>query len=555
MSLSSAIRPLAALALTAVAVEEVLSAATPNEPGRQRVIATLAPRAVPSLAHLLALVAGVLLLVLVPSLWRGTREALLLAVAVLVALGMLNLIKGLDYEETILDASLAALLLVARGSFGLGSQARRRLTIAIAIVGIWAATYAVLLLGVLDSSHARTIGDAVRDSLGRNAILTSPWAWAFDVLVIAGLLASLVLRPARAVDGHSQSDHTAARALVSVHGRDSLAPFVLREDKAFHFARGGVLAYRVLGETAVISGDPVAPPGVAPLVLGSFIEMARERGWQVVLWGASGLHLSHYRELGLRHLHIGEEAFVDPTRFTIEGRTMRKVRQSVHRIQRRGWEVQALSGHQLDSGLMHEVDALERAWRAQQRRIIGFAMGMGPWEAEHQPEDVYLLGRNPDGELCAVMRFIDHCGGLSLDTMRRVGETPNGLNEALVVRALELARERGAREVSLNFAGFAHLMAAEAAELEAHRRLARFLLGLLGERFQMERLVRFNDKFQPEWRPRFLVYDSRTRLPRVGLRVLQAEAYLRGPRPAPLERRWRPQRPPLGAPPSVSGAN
>jgi lysyl-tRNA synthetase class 2 len=217
--------------------------------------------------------------------------------------------------------------------------------------------------------------------------------------------------------------------------------------------------------------------------------------------------------------------------------------------------VKALSGHQLDAPLREEIAQLERAWRVQQRRVIGFAMGMGPWEAEHQPEDVYLLGRDPAGELCAVMRFIDHCGGLSLDTMRRVGETPNGLNEALVVRALELARERGAREVSLNFAGFAHLMAAEAAELEAHRRLARFLLGLLGEHFQMERLVRFNDKFQPEWRPRFLVYDSRMRLLRVGLRVLQAEAYLRGPRPAPLERRWRPERPPLGAPPSVSGAS
>lgn len=181
-------------------------------------------------------------------------------------------------------------------------------------------------------------------------------------------------------------------------------------------------------------------------------------------------------------------------------------------------------------------------------------MGMGPWEAEQQPDDLYLLGRDPGGELRAVMRFIDHPGGLSLDTMRRVGETPNGLNEALVCRALELAAERGACEVSLNFAGFAHLMAAEAAELEAHRRLARFLLRLIGDRFQMERLVRFNDKFQPEWRPRFLVYDSRLRLPRVGLRVLQAEAYLRGPKTAALERRWQPAGSPQTVP-RVSGAS
>ena len=35
------------------------------------------------------------------------------------------------------------------------------------------------------------------------------------------------------------------------------------------------------------------------------------------------------------------------------------------------------------------------------------------------------------------MRFLAHRDKLSLDTMRRVGETPNGLNEALVCHALE----------------------------------------------------------------------------------------------------------------------
>ena len=54
----------------------------------------------------------------------------------------------------------------------------------------------------------------------------------------------------------------------------------------------------------------------------------------------------------------------------------------------------------------------------------------------------------------------------------------------------------------------------------------------------MERLVRFNEKFLPSWRPRFLVYDAATRLPRAALRVLQAEAYLPAPRNAPLPQRW-----------------
>ena len=36
-----------------------------------------------------------------------------------------------------------------------------------------------------------------------------------------------------------------------------------------------------------------------------------------------------YRELGLRAIHIGDEAVIDVGRFSFEGRRMRKVRQSV----------------------------------------------------------------------------------------------------------------------------------------------------------------------------------------------------------------------------------
>ena len=84
----------------------------------------------------------------------------------------------------------------------------------------------------------------------------------------------------------------------------------------------------------------------------------------------------------------------------------------------------------------------------------------------------------------------------------------------------------------------------------------------LARRFQMERLVRFNEKFSPEWRPRYLVYESRAALPRSVLRVLQAEGYLpeRPPaaasagrlRPAPPVRARRTPRA-RGSPPGCAG--
>ncbi|MGI8558401.1 MAG: bifunctional lysylphosphatidylglycerol flippase/synthetase MprF [Solirubrobacteraceae bacterium] len=551
----SVLRPLAALAVGAAAIESLLSAATPNEPWRERLIAAVAPQAVPSFAHLLVLLSSLLLLVLAPSLWRGTRRAWTLSIALLLVLAVLNLIKGLDFEESALDLALVVLLGVGARAFVLGAIPRPRLLAGIAAVGTWASVYIVLLAQQLLSDSTASVSHDLRASVavGTHASAIDRGAGALvELLIVAGLLSSLwfvrsALRPASGSDGHTESEHAQAKDLVRRFGLDSLAPFILREDKALHFHRGAVLAYRVMGDTAVVSGDPIGPAGSAAPALASFIELARCSGWHVVLAGASQRHLADYFALGLRHLHIGNEAVVDPGGLSLEGRAMRKVRQSVNRVARRGWSIEATLARDIAGGLSAEMGELERVWQAQQRRIIGFAMSMGACEADRAPDDLYVLARDPQGALRGLLRFAAYRGGLSLDSMRRIGECPNGLNEALVVRALEVARERGVDEVSLNFAGFAHLMAAEAAELAAHRRLARFLLGLLGEHFQMERLVRFNEKFAPQWRPRFLIYESRARLPRVGLRVLQAEAYLPGPRSAPLQRRWQPARPQASA--------
>jgi lysyl-tRNA synthetase, class II len=138
------------------------------------------------------------------------------------------------------------------------------------------------------------------------------------------------------------------------------------------------------------------------------------------------------------------------------------------------------------------------------------------------------------------MRFISHCVKLSLDTMRRVGETPNGLNEALVCRALQVARQRGVAEVSLNYAGLGHLVRNEPHGNLANRLLTRCVLALLGRRFQMDRLVCFNEKFSPDWRPRYLIYESRLALPQAVFRILQAEGYVPQRERRRISAGWRP---------------
>ncbi|HEX8976962.1 MAG TPA: phosphatidylglycerol lysyltransferase domain-containing protein [Solirubrobacteraceae bacterium] len=520
------VRRSAAVAVSVVAVDAILSGLAHAVVNHDAV----AYRGwLPPETHLVSIIVGLALLTLVPRLLRGTRTALSVATAGICVLAALSAATD-HWWQVAVQLTLCLLLMRARRAFPLGSRNRPRRTYAAAALGAWMAAYGALRLVPLVHVHLRHIVPALHHGVVVSR-LSGAWLPVIEVLIgCAALISALALRslmrPQPAENGHAEHEYRAAKAIVERHGRDSLSPFILRPDKALQFAAGGVLSYRVVGGTAIVSSDPVAPDGAAADALASFLPMARARGWQVALWAASARHLEDYRRLGLHALCVGEEAFVDPSRFTLEGRPVRKLRQSVHRVARRGWQITVCEGRAIDLGLEQELEQLEARWREAHPHLLGFAMSTGAFGTEVGPDDVYAIARGPEGELGAVMRFFSHCGNLSLDTMRRVGETPNGLNEALVAHTLEYARDHGVPEVSLNYAGLAHVLRARPPR-NPLRRFARGLaLAVLRRHFQMDRLVRFNDKFSPEWRPRYLVYESRLELPRSIVHVLQAEGYL-----------------------------
>src|SRR5439155_10589962 len=100
-----------------IGVVNLVSALTPNVAWRGHLLLQLVPfREIPVL-HTLAVPASVALLVTALYLKRRRRRALHVAIALLVALGVLNLLKGLDFEEALLSWAGAALLWWGRGAF------------------------------------------------------------------------------------------------------------------------------------------------------------------------------------------------------------------------------------------------------------------------------------------------------------------------------------------------------------------------------------------------------------------------------------------------------
>jgi lysyl-tRNA synthetase class 2 len=318
-----------------------------------------------------------------------------------------------------------------------------------------------------------------------------------------------------------------ARELVTRFGVDTLAPFALRSDKSYFFSddEHAFLAYRVVADVALVSGDPVGADESVEQLLASFLGFASRRGWRVGVLGASERYLPVYRRLGLQALYHGDESVIDVAAFSLEGRAIRKVRQSAARLQRAGYSVRVLRPDEVTPDLAAELERVAAEWRGP-APLRGFAMEFDSLFAV-DGDAIFVVGFDVAGAAAGFFHLaVSHAArALSLSSMPRLRTTPNGFNEWLVVETVAWAAQNGLGYVSLNFAPFAAVLGGTATLSPAQRVQRQVLLRLKGT-FQLDNLLAFNRKFFPTWQKRYVVFESFADLPRVGLAGLAAEGYL-----------------------------
>jgi len=519
----------AAVAL-AVGVVNLGSALTPNVAWRGHLLLQVEPVELVPLFHTLAVPASVALIVCAFYLGRRRRRAWQAALALLLGLAVLDLLKGFDFEEMLLSLGAAALLWAGRGAFYVrhGRPSPRVLLGALAGTSAALALVAgfVVVVAHVDSPPllARETADLLLWRHGPIAF-GDEVAWvplASGAIALAGLLAlaGRVFRPL-APPRETTRDRRLAAELVRAHGRDTLAFFKLRRDTHYVLSsdRRAFAGYRIEGKVMLLSGDPVGERSSLPLLLRETCAFAERHGLRLGAVGVGSETLPLFRQAGLRSLYIGDEAIVDTARFSLQGRAIRKVRQSVSRLEAAGYGIEARELARLDPETRAQLDAVSARWlgSAPER---GFSMAMDSLEADYQPDSVVVLAREETGAVRGFLHFVPSYGrpAMSLSFMRRDRDTPNGLTEYLVAKAIELMRERGIEQLSLNFAAFARLIRAQRGAARA--------LSLADRFFQVERLYRFNAKFDPRWEPRYLVFEGALGLPRVGLAAMLVEGQL-----------------------------
>jgi lysyl-tRNA synthetase class 2 len=525
------------------ALLNLVHAVIPGE--NEGLIRNVTPDAIGPFAHAVGVVASVALLVAARGLVRRRHRAWQVAVTVAALSATLHVLHGINHG-TLASVVILTLLLARRhdfdgpGDVSTSGMVLQRLGLALTLITAYA--FAVLWINRIDADQPLTFRFVLRETgtglLGLHAggsphlnghfgdwfpLSLMLFGVATTIWVVAGWLA-----PWRHRVRQEQHERELASALVHAWGVDTLAPFVLRSDKSYFFGpdESAFLAYRVVGGVAIVSGDPIGPSETFDSLLRLFVDFAHERDWRVAILGASERWLPLYAQHGLHSLYHGDEAVVDVASFSLDGRAIRKVRQSVHRLERAGYTARVLRPSELDDTVRDQLERVTDAWRGAEPER-GFVMALDRLFRLGDREALFVVGFDPAGDVAGFLHFaVCSAGGaLSLSSMPRLRDSPNGFNEWLICETIAWARGHEYERVSLNFAPFAALLAPEA-ELSSLQEVQRRAILTLKGHFQLDNLLLFNRKFAPRWERRFVVYEKRRDLPRVGVAALAAEAYL-----------------------------
>ncbi len=452
---------------------------------------------------------GVTLILLSHGLVRRISGAFWLMEITLMAGAIASLLNGLDIESALLLIIAATILWPFRPEF----YRSAKLTHGVFSLS-WFALIFLIAAGVAgffffiheatpysteiwtQFSAAATTPRALRAALLASALLT------FVAIYLA-------LQPSRA---HSRRpDESAlelAREILLKQGNPE-ACLALSGDKSLFFtdAEDAFIMYARQGRSWVAMADPVGPDSTIRDLIWAFYDDAYAANCRPVFYEVTEKYLPELVETGFTLHKMGEEAVVSLPGFALAGKKFKSMRAAHNKALKSGLEF-TLHTPPYSEGFIAELQGVSDAWLGDKKgQEKGFSVGrFSATYLNHFP----IATVRRAGEVVAFANVMQakNEGRISVDLMRYLPDEASGMIEFLFINLMEYYRDQGAQEFSLGMAPLAGLEARHG--LRIWSRFGGLLFRHGGMFYNFEGLRSFKQKFQPEWRPRFVAVPGGT---------------------------------------------
>lgn len=299
----------------------------------------------------------------------------------------------------------------------------------------------------------------------------------------------------------------------------SISHFVYLDDKYIYINESNdvFIQYQIYANKIFILGNPAGNKDIIFDTIQEFYELADMYGYICVFCAIDNKLLPYLHETGYQFFKLGEEATVNLSDFTLEGRKMKSVRNALSRVNKEGYTFEVLNPP-FDTNLFDEIKAVSDEW-LDGRSEKGFSIGF--FKKDYLNMEPICVVRDSEGFVKGFANFMpmyDNHTTLSIDLMRFSNEACNGIMDFMFVNLFEYGKENGYSRFNMGMvplsnvgrSRYAFLSEKIAATVYSH-----------GHRFySFKGLKKFKEKYCESWDGRYMAYKKKTSLVTTMIQVI-----------------------------------
>ncbi len=359
-----------------------------------------------------------------------------------------------------------------------------------------------------------------RDGIASGVLILSTLGWSVMLFVLLGSWMYADRAPAAA------TGECLAR-LLRRHGGGSLG--WMRTWPAFTTwtSRDGqsAISYCVVGTVAIAIGDPVGPESRHADAIAGFRTFCRYAGWTPCAFAATSAFAKAAPDL--RSVQIGEDTVVNLPDLEFVGKSWQDVRTAINRANREGITMSTGRLADFPADLRQKIESLSQEWvSGKPLPEMGFTLGTVKHALD--PEMRTHVAIDSSGTVQGVTTWLPvHRDGAvvgwTLDLMRRRGDGFRPVMEYLIAQSALTFKAEGCATMSLSVAPLARRSRITGRRTMLERTLDT-MSGVLEPTYGFQSLLAFKAKFQPEFKPVYLVYSGPADLAAIAMAI--SKAYL-----------------------------
>jgi len=330
-------------------------------------------------------------------------------------------------------------------------------------------------------------------------------------------LVALLLAFRRPVLHTDAEDAGRARALLVEYGGSTLSFISTWDGNHYWFDAEGLAAvpYRVessvgMAAVALTTGDPFGEPQARRRAVAGFAAYCDSRGWTPCFYSCTRDIRDAAVELGWRSLQVAEDTVVPLPDLAFTGKKWQDIRTSLNKAGKAGITAEWWTYQDAPIAIRDQIRSISEEWVSDKGLPeMGFTLG-GLAELDDPAVRVLVAvdqDRTVHGLTSWMPVYRDGAPvGWTLDFMRRRTEGFRGVMEFLIASAALGFKEEGAEFLSLSGAPLARSDRGEPPT--ALQRMLDWMGRVLEPVYGFRSLLAFKAKFQPEYRPMYMVYPD-----------------------------------------------